>query len=136
MSKPMRIFMRDSRLTACASPSIDRASRINGETTAAVCLRRHSPSPARPVRPPVANPRTAPHLYHLPLSHGVVPMSLSDAELAELAEARRLLENPGIAAKLTNVLGKPIEKGFAMLPGNWRERVSTITRDALLLALK
>lgn len=63
-------------------------------------------------------------------------MSLSAAELTELAEAKRLLENPGIAAKLTNVLGKPIEKGFALLPANWRERVSTITRDALLLALK
>ena len=65
-----------------------------------------------------------------------VRRTLSAADLAELGAARQLLENPGIAAKLTNALGKPIEKGFALLPANWRERVSTMTRDALLLALK
>ncbi|MEO8136579.1 MAG: EcsC family protein [Betaproteobacteria bacterium] len=63
-------------------------------------------------------------------------MPLTDNDLAALTEAKRLLENPGIAAKLTNVLGKPIEKGFALLPDNWRERISIMTRDALLLALK
>ncbi|MCZ7560437.1 MAG: EcsC family protein [Burkholderiaceae bacterium] len=37
--------------------------------------------------------------------------------------------------KLTNVVGKPIEKGFEMLPARWRDKVSTITRDALNAAL-
>lgn len=42
-----------------------------------------------------------------------------------------LLENPGIAAKITNALGMPIEKGFRLLPGNWKEKVAEITQAAL-----
>ena len=37
---------------------------------------------------------------------------LTKADKEELKIARALLENPGIAAKLTNLIGKPIEKGF------------------------
>jgi len=46
-------------------------------------------------------------------------MSLSDDHLAQLSEAKRLLENPGLAVKLTNLVGKPIEKGFELLPDSW-----------------
>lgn len=63
-------------------------------------------------------------------------MSLTPEDLDALAGARQLLENPGMAAKLTSLLGKPIEKGFGLLPPNWRDRIDTTTRDALLLALK
>ena len=63
-------------------------------------------------------------------------MPLSNEDLAALAAAKRVLENPGIAAKLTNLLGKPVERGFDLLPADWRGKVSAITRDALLLALK
>ena len=43
-------------------------------------------------------------------------MPLSDEHLAQLSEAKRLLENPGLAVKITNLVGKPIEKGFELLP--------------------
>ena len=36
---------------------------------------------------------------------------LSAAHLLELAEARRLLESPGVAVKASNLIGRPIEAG-------------------------
>lgn len=62
-------------------------------------------------------------------------MPISDEDLRAIAEARALLENPGLAVKLTNVVGKPIEKGFELLPPRWRDKVTVITRDALNAAL-
>src|SRR5690606_13482767 len=58
-------------------------------------------------------------------------MTLSDSALQTLAQAKRLLENPGLAVKLANVVGKPIEKGFEMLPPRWRDQVGEITHKAL-----
>ena len=46
-----------------------------------------------------------------------------------------LLENPGIAAKITNALGMPIEKGFRLLPRDWKEKVGEITQAALYKAV-
>jgi hypothetical protein len=63
-------------------------------------------------------------------------MSLSDEHLAELYEAKRLLENPGLAVKITNLVGKPIEKGFELLPDSWSQRIGVATKDALMFALK
>lgn len=63
-------------------------------------------------------------------------MTFSEADLQALAEARRLLENPGLAVKLANAVGKPIEKGFEMLPPRWRGQVGEITHKALTGALK
>ena len=62
-------------------------------------------------------------------------MSLSDEHLAELSEAKRLLENPGLAVKITNLVGKPIEKGFELLPDSWSRRIGVATKDALLFAM-
>lgn len=62
-------------------------------------------------------------------------MPIAEEDLQAIAEARALLENPGLAVKLTNVVGKPIEKGFELLPARWRDKVSVITRDALNAAL-
>lgn len=61
---------------------------------------------------------------------------LSNEDLAELAAAKVLLETPGIAAKAANLLGTPIERGFALLPAGWRDRLGQATRDALLASLK
>jgi len=63
-------------------------------------------------------------------------MTLSDSDLQALAQAKRLLEHPGLAVKLANVVGKPIEKGFEMLPPRWRDQVGEITHKALDAALK
>ncbi len=61
---------------------------------------------------------------------------LTSADLATLKHAKTLLENPGLAAKATNLLGLPIEKGFEALPDNWREKVTIATEAALTKALK
>jgi hypothetical protein len=62
-------------------------------------------------------------------------MPLSDKHFAELSEAKRLLENPGLAVKITNLVGKPIEKGFELLPDSWSRRIGVATKDALLFAM-
>ncbi|MBN2008241.1 EcsC family protein [candidate division KSB1 bacterium] len=54
---------------------------------------------------------------------------LTDTE--DLKEAKLLLENPGITAKLTNMFGTPIEKGFKLLPADWNDKVVELTRSAL-----
>lgn len=62
-------------------------------------------------------------------------MSLEYYDLTDLMKAKQLLENPGIAIKITNLLGTPLEKGFALLPKNWNEKVGEITHSALKTAL-
>lgn len=56
-------------------------------------------------------------------------------DLNDLRKAKILLENPGIAAKITNLLGTPIEKGFELLPDNWNVKIGDITRAALSKAI-
>ena len=63
-------------------------------------------------------------------------MPLSTEHHAQLVAARKLLESTGLAVKATSVLGKPIEKGFELLPVDWRQRIGETTRDALMVAMK
>jgi len=57
-----------------------------------------------------------------------------EQDLKELQVAKNLLENPGIAAKATNFIGLPIEKGLALLPKNWNTSIAKVTQAALLKA--
>jgi hypothetical protein len=61
--------------------------------------------------------------------------ALTQRELRELAHAKALLENPGLTARLANALGKPIEKGFDLLPRGWAATVHNTAKTALLKAL-
>ncbi len=61
-------------------------------------------------------------------------MNLSDAHQQELRSAVQLLENPGMAARITNLIGMPVEKGMQFLPGNWNQRITEVTRKALMKA--
>ncbi len=65
--------------------------------------------------------------------------SLSPEDLLELEDARQLLETPGLAAKLTNLIGTPIERGFELLPEKWtgtlQEAVDVSLNKALQLAV-
>jgi hypothetical protein len=61
--------------------------------------------------------------------------TLSKDDLADLRRARALLENPGLAAKLSSMLGAPVEKGVRMLPASWQKSVHKATEAALLKAL-
>jgi hypothetical protein len=61
-------------------------------------------------------------------------MNLTETHQQELHSAMLLLENPGIAAKITNLIGIPIEKGFKLLPKNWNKKIEDVTRKALMKA--
>jgi hypothetical protein len=63
-------------------------------------------------------------------------MEITGADLADLTYAKKLLENPGLAAKMINLLGAPIEKGFDLLPARWSGKVQTAARAALEKALR
>lgn len=60
---------------------------------------------------------------------------LSEPDRRALRTAKQLLENPGLAARLTHMLGAPLEQGFEMLPKNWSERIGQITEISLEHAL-
>lgn len=62
-------------------------------------------------------------------------MNLSEKDFADLRKAKQLLENPGYAIKLTNLVGKPIEKGMALLPKNWATVVNKAVNVSLSRAL-
>ncbi len=62
-------------------------------------------------------------------------MTFQQTDLNDLKKAKTLLENPGIAAKITDSLGTPIEKGFALLPDNWNVKVGEVTKEALSKAV-
>src|SRR5262245_7005459 len=59
----------------------------------------------------------------------------TSGELRDLRRAKALLENPGLTARLANLVGGPLEKGFKMLPAHWALTVNKAVRIALLNAL-
>jgi hypothetical protein len=61
---------------------------------------------------------------------------LDDIDLEALTHAKRLLENPGLTARLAHVLGVPLEKGFALLPEDWQLTVQKAVRAALFRGLE
>jgi hypothetical protein len=61
---------------------------------------------------------------------------LSKEELRDLELAKSLLENPGFAMRMANMIGSPIEKGFALLPRGWNDTVNKATKAALLRSLE
>lgn len=60
---------------------------------------------------------------------------LTTEELADLARAKALLENPGFTARLAGALGKPIEQGFKLLPNGWQGVVNKAAKVSLTTAL-
>ena len=61
--------------------------------------------------------------------------NLTAVEIRELRFAKSLLEQPGLTARLAGALGKPIEKGFAMLPASATALIHRASKGALLKAL-
>jgi hypothetical protein len=66
----------------------------------------------------------------------IFAMDMKREHLLNLAYAKNLLERPSLAGRLTNAVGVPIEKGFAMLPDSWSDAVQDATRTALRRALE
>ncbi len=62
-------------------------------------------------------------------------MTFSSSELEDIRTAKLLLESPGLAAKLSNLVGVPIEKGFELLPKKWKVVVDDATRKSIETAL-
>ena len=62
-------------------------------------------------------------------------MELTTAELLELKKAKVLLENPGLAVKLSDLLGMPLEKAMGNLPEKWNQKVEGIIQTALKKAV-
>jgi len=62
-------------------------------------------------------------------------MALSQSEISELREAKELLENPGIAAKVSNFVGTPIEKVLKKLPESLTTAVNDTSRKSIEKAL-
>jgi len=60
---------------------------------------------------------------------------MSPEDLTDLKYAKSLLENPGFAARIINLIGKPIEKGFELLPEKWSTVVNKAARVSLKKAL-
>ena len=64
------------------------------------------------------------------------PIVISAVDLEALREAKRVLERPGLAAKITNALGVPVEKALSVLPDGWSMAVSKATHKAIEAALR
>lgn len=63
-------------------------------------------------------------------------MTLSPEDLDALRAARRLLERRGLLVTLTDLVGKPLERGLALLPEAVAGRVHKIARHSLERALR
>jgi hypothetical protein len=55
--------------------------------------------------------------------------------LDDLRSAKLLLEYPGLTARIANLIGRPIEEGFRLLPSGWKDKVGDATKAALIKGL-
>ena len=62
-------------------------------------------------------------------------MALSLLEIGELKGAKNLLENPGLAARVSNYIGSPIEAGLKKLPESLAAAVNDVARKSIEKAL-
>lgn len=62
-------------------------------------------------------------------------VNLDSEDLAALKAAKNRLENPGIAIKISNMVGRPLEIGLEKLPKSWHKKMGTLTQEALFKAV-
>jgi len=62
-------------------------------------------------------------------------LKITKTDLDSLRYAKNLLENPSLAAKLSNLVGTPIEKGFEHLPDKWSDLVLHATEASLIAVM-
>jgi hypothetical protein len=62
-------------------------------------------------------------------------MTLSSSEICELKSAKNLLENKGLAAKVSIYVGTPIEARLKKLPVSWSVTVNDVARKSIEKAL-
>ncbi len=61
-------------------------------------------------------------------------MTITETHVQALRSAVLVLENPGLAAKITSLFGIPIRKGFELLPDDWSRKIGEVTKKALMKA--
>jgi hypothetical protein len=64
------------------------------------------------------------------------PAALSSEHIAELLQAKRLLEHPGYVAKVTDLIGMPLDAAVNALPAAWTKGIATVTTASLTKCLK
>ena len=62
-------------------------------------------------------------------------MDMTPEDRSRLNFAKELLENPGLAARLTSFVGMPFEKAFDYLPAKWNDSIRKIAEKSLRHAL-
>jgi hypothetical protein len=65
---------------------------------------------------------------HNPDNH---PHGITAEHMAELAQAKQVLEHPGYISRLTDMIGMPLERAVASLPEPLRNKLSEATTAAL-----
>ena len=60
---------------------------------------------------------------------------LSDEDLTALKEAKAKLEHPSFTARVSAIVGRPVETGLKLLPASWNSRIGAATEAALLTGL-
>jgi hypothetical protein len=60
------------------------------------------------------------------------PSTLSEADLRALQDAKNVLENPGLTAQITNLIGSPIEAVLKRLPAGFHRKLSGALEAAML----
>jgi hypothetical protein len=63
------------------------------------------------------------------------PVTLSESDREALRAAKQLLETPGLGARITGMIGMPVEKAFELLPEKWTDVVARATQKSLDTAL-
>lgn len=61
---------------------------------------------------------------------------MTEEDLGELRQACRHLEHPSLAARLSNVVGTPIEVGLNLLPKRWHDGIQRTAHAAIIKALE
>jgi hypothetical protein len=61
---------------------------------------------------------------------------LDESDFLDLRDAKCRLENPGLAARIADLFGKPIDAGLKSLPADWNKKVLEFARKALLTGLE
>lgn len=70
------------------------------------------------------------------MTHPDRALPLSPDDLEDLRFAKALLEHPNLAARVTNMIGLPLERGLQLLPKRWQEQVQKASSAALGRALE
>jgi hypothetical protein len=59
-------------------------------------------------------------------------IEFSESDIRDLRIAKSRLEHPGLAARLADLIGKPIDQGLKALPAGLNKTAVEIARKALL----